>query len=306
MSDVALRPRSVVEILDATVQLFRSYFTTILTVGAVALLPWFVLQLVLAATTGYAGGLTTTPGAIPTPGAATAQFFGMIGMWIGFTLMTGAVIRVSADAYLGTAPDIGAALSSTLRRLGKLIAVAFLKGFAIFLPVMIIGIVAAVMIPKAAASGGGSALVAPIGLAIIVAIVLAAYLMARFIVAEAVVVLENRGASAAITRSGVLTRGRIGPIIGTLFLAGIIYMLFGLGIGAVSAIMRSPFASALMMDVFMVLVYPLYAILTMLLYYDGRVRNEAFDLEMMTQSLDASVPPGTMSAAAPAGTPTAP
>lgn len=128
------------------------------------------------------------------------------------------------------------------------------------------------------------------------------YFALRYAVSIPVLMIENLGVLATIRRSVLLTRGRRGQIFLALLVAGIIA---GAGvavfqwpfiIGMMVAAMRGhwtpwlAFASSVSGAVGSALTGPISMIATVLLYYDSRIRKEAFDLQFMMTSLDDSAP----------------
>jgi len=114
-------------------------------------------------------------------------------------------------------------------------------------------------------------------------------------------VLEDKDASAALTRSSELTVGRRGRV----FVVWLLFITLSIGVslllqwpielaaGASNllAIQRADaiwrVASLVATFVSQCLVGPLATIAFSLLYYDERVRKEAFDLQLMMSTLDA-------------------
>jgi len=117
-------------------------------------------------------------------------------------------------------------------------------------------------------------------------------------------VLENKGVLDSMSRSSDLTRGSRGRIfvIWLLFvvLAIVVSLLFrwpveiAAGVSSIFALQRSGrgWQAALQVSSFVseCLVGPLATIAFSLVYYDERVRKEAFDLQLMMMTLDAPAP----------------
>jgi hypothetical protein len=129
----------------------------------------------------------------------------------------------------------------------------------------------------------------------------------RFFLVTQVIVIEGLRGMEALKRSWKLMRGNEVRILGV--------SLFGVAVGMVaSLVLRLPvflFAAAkpglgmvvldgAMSGLAQILVIPLTTIPLTLLYYDSRIRQEAFDLEMMARDLGA---PGAPGAAGPAAGP---
>lgn len=117
MTAIALRPRSATEIIDASFQLLRRYYTQLVAVAVVALLPYIVI----VALTGGMG--TESPTII-------LQF---LAQWLCAALAEAAVIAGVSQAYLEGSVDIQHALLSTVGRLPTIILAGLFRGVAILL-----------------------------------------------------------------------------------------------------------------------------------------------------------------------------
>jgi uncharacterized membrane protein len=130
----------------------------------------------------------------------------------------------------------------------------------------------------------------------VAAVVLGLYYFLRYAVAVPACVLENIKARAALKRSVHLTKGDRGRIFVIFFLVGLLnyILVFALVFPAVflaAAIARQNVIVAQVMNVIAsflagALSGPIATIAMSLVYYDERVRKEAFDLQLMMTSLD--------------------
>jgi len=120
-------------------------------------------------------------------------------------------------------------------------------------------------------------------------------------------VLENKGILDSMSRSADLTRGSRGRI----FVIWLLFFVLSIGVSLllrwpveIAAGVTSIFAlqragagwqAALLVSTFVseCLVGPLATIAFSLVYYDERVRKEAFDLQLMMMTLDSPAPPGS-------------
>jgi hypothetical protein len=144
-------------------------------------------------------------------------------------------------------------------RAGKVIGVAFMSGLMIFI--------------------GFVLLVIP-----------AFFAVSWTAVAVPVAAIEGLAGAAAISRSRALARGRMGHILGTLFLVWLIVMVlvFGvaLSLGLLAAMISLPDSvSGMLVELVMVPLFPLIGITVTLLYYDLRVRGEGADVAAMIDAL---------------------
>lgn len=249
MSDIELRKRSATEIVDAAFQLYRRHALVFIMVTALAYAPWLVLNLILfrslAGATGAQAGL---------------GFGRLIIIWAGslitFTLMSGVLTKMSAEAYLKGEPGrIEDAVRDVLPRVPSLIGSAIGKWFLITLGFMLL-------------------------------IVPGVIFFLMYIATTAAIVLEGKSVTDAFGRSQQLARNQKGHVFVTYLLIGLIWMLLYFGVlMLVSMLGFNPVIFQVMLTLFIIVFYPIFGIIEMLIYYDLRVRNEGYDVEMMAGSL---------------------
>lgn len=174
-----------------------------------------------------------------------------------------ATVVIVSDAYLGQERSLGQVLRAVFSRFGSIWGTALMKNLLIGLGVLL--------------------LVVPGVIAFIV----------TFAMVPAVM-LEGASTSQAFDRSRALARGNQPRIFFALVLAftlmSIAFMgtLFALGFleGAVGWETSETGWTVLTQFVFSA-AYPFTAIVSVLLYYDARIRNEAFDIEMLMEAAPA-------------------
>ena len=179
-------------------------------------------------------------------------------------LIAGAVSRVCAASYLGQQVGPGDALRTTLRRLPALLAAGFLAGLAII--------------------GGFLLCILPgIALAVLYTVVVPAMM------------IEEIGPIEGLRRSWRLVKPRFWGVLGIVALAWIISAFIGNLLGGAPSAIGTLFGGSLAWlwiavgAVLSTLVSaPITAIVDTLLYFDGRIRNEGFDLQVMAQDLERS------------------
>ena len=295
MADISLRPRSATEIVDAAFHLYRQHAGPMVLVTAIAYAPSLVLGLFLV-TTG-----SNLPGAMASTIAAN---FALIAIgWfitlITFSLMSGVLARLGSELYLGRDPDLGEVMRTTVGRVPALIGATFLKALLIGLAMIPVALVSGVVTAVVGGTLGavfGPRLSAVIGVVIALAIFAAMggailYMIARFFATTPLVVLEGLGPVESLSRSGKLSEGRKRHIAGALALVFVIYaLLFGATM-MLSLVTGNGPAQILVLQLFYVLAYPIFAMTEVLLYYDARIRGEAFDIEMLAGALDSDRPP---------------
>ena len=264
-----LHPMSIGDVLDGAFKLLKANAKTLLLVVAAFVVP---IQLISAfvvrdqVSTGFLDVLSD-----PTIAESQAQFslgdaagsiFTVLLGLVTTPLIAGAVSRVCAASYLGRPIGAGEALRGTLRRLPALLAAAFL-----------------VLV----AQGVGFVLCILPGIA--VTVLLSAVTPALMI--------EDLGPVEAMRRSWRLLKPRFWPVLGIIALAWLISSFLGNLLGgipsAVGAIFGGTFAW-LWIGIGAVLASivsgPITAIVDTLVYFDGRIRHEGLDLQVMAQDLD--------------------
>lgn len=186
----------------------------------------------------------------------TAGFMGvmLVGYWITLSLMNAVIVRLASEDYLGRRIEPAVAVRDALLRLP-----AVMFGLLLKYILMIIGF--------------------------FLLFIGALYFMARYFAVTAGVVIEGRGAFEALGRSAALSRGHKLHILGTSLLAFVIFFVVYMAVVIGSALIGSVVISTILTAVASILAYPMFAITEMLLYYDARVRNEGYDIEMMAEAI---------------------
>jgi hypothetical protein len=183
-----------------------------------------------------------------------------IGLFVG-PLVAGVVAKAVATTYLGGQLTAGQALGATWRRFLPLLGARLL----VLLTELVGGL----------ACGVG-----------------AAFVMALWVVVTPAIVVEGLGPLRGMRRSASLCRARYWPVLGTALLSAVItQMLAGVvgGVPGVAAALigyRWGFPLVALGNVATaVLVAPLTAIVATLIYFDLRIRQEGFDLQIMARDL---------------------
>jgi hypothetical protein len=177
-----------------------------------------------------------------------------------------AVVMVS-DAYLARERSLGEVLRAVFSRFGSIWGAGLMKslliGFGLIMlvvPGVIAFIVTFAMIPA--------------------------------------VLLEGASASQSFERSQALAKGQWGRVLATQLLGYMLMymayfgalMLIGMGTALMGGINET--AAQLLGQVLLTALYPLPATVTVLLYYDLRIRNEAFDIQMLMDAAQGLEPAG--------------
>jgi hypothetical protein len=265
----ALRPLSTGELLDRTFSLYRSHFGLFIGIFA---LP----HLVVLAFQCVGVGLQTT-------GNQLANAFLTFVWTIGAGILTIIVSAASQAATVVAVSDVHLDRPSSVRD-----SFARIRGH-------ILGVIGVSMLVGLGVGFGLIALIVP---GILLALM--------WSLAVPVKVLEDKGVTDAMSRSSDLTKGDRGRI----FVIWLLFIVLSIGISlliqwpvelAAGASSRAAMARAgagwrvaslAAAFISTCLVGPLATIAFSLVYYDERVRKEAFDLQLMMTTIDAATVPG--------------
>lgn len=292
MSAPALRPRAVTEVLDAAFQLYRSHFTALTTLTAIAFLPIVVVSAVFgvgAAAMAESGSGDDVSAAAA--GAALLVMF-LVPLLVGWFLLAEAALhRAVADAYLGEPVSVSAALRAVKPRFWHVVGATIIKGLIVVTPLfaglILIGIAGAADLPALAA------------IAVLALIIVMGALFLRLALIPATVVLEDNRAGAAARRAWELTAGHVWRMFGAAFLAYLILAVLQLTVLGIVTLLSNFQVGQIAMNLSSIVTYPIVAAVMVLMYYDLRIRKEGFDLEVMSADL-ARLPEPPGAAAAPA------
>ncbi len=320
MTGADLRPLSLGEVLDRTFTLYRNHFW--LFVGIMAL-----PQLIIVILSVLLQGLMTPVFAVPAPSGAPpapAQmarilggfFFGaLLGgvvYYIVYAMALGATTFAVSDVYLGRPATVRSAYRNMRGRFWSLLGLIFLILLVLFFAYLVLvmggvimGILLGIVLRPLAVVG--------VFLGFLAGVVCAVMLGMSFGVAIPALLLEKLTIFQALTRSMRLTKGNLGRVFLTFLLMGVITY-------AIIAVFQGPFLAAMFMtksgqlSLWLrslsvisggaggVLSGPLLMIGLSLLYYDVRVRKEAFDLQVMMAALGPAAPPAGATSPSDAGT----
>jgi hypothetical protein len=295
-----LRPLGVGDVLDRTFTVYRSKPLVFIGLSAI----WYlllVLVFVVLAVVVFAGALAAFARQATTPSfeqvaGATAGIIGfvIIAVIVAILLLSAqsaALVYAAARRYLARDVAIGESFRAGVAASARL----FIAGILVFLAIVCLW---AVLLIVAALTRQGLAFV----LAVPAALVLTAYLGASWLVAPVVVVIEKMGPVAALGRAWSLSSGHRWRILGIQVLLFILNLVLSVLIGAlfgglvaagaqggtpgqfgVTSIVQSVvnFASTIIWA-------PVEWIAFTVLYYDLRVRKEAFDLQLAAEALPQS------------------
>ena len=264
-----LRPRSVGEVLDAAVLLYRARFGALMRVTIAVVVPVSLLTMLvlLSALPDESVGVTEISPVFGNTGDDAAQLGAIVVTTILTALstafVTAAVTRIVADAYVGRTAQPGEAARDAGHR---------------FLPIV------------------GVTLVTTIGVTIgfVLCIVPGLWLQVAWCIAIPVLMLERTKVIPALGRSFALTKTRFWLAFGVYWLSQLLVITLSTGLAAgLGWVIQSSdsdtadvIAQSVGNAVATIVTLPFAAAALVALYFDLRIRNEAFDVQMMIAGLD--------------------
>lgn len=301
MAEVDLRPMSLGEVLDRTFSLYKRNFWLFAGIVSLPYLLLLVINVVIAQM-GGGNGSTAREGSMPSVSLLAGMAAGGFVVLFFYAVLTGAAhaatIFAVSDLYLGHVPTLRNAYGRVGTKVFRILLLFFFIGLIVGGGFVVIGIV-------------GYLLRSPLIMVLFmfVGFILLIVLFCRTAVVIPSAMLEDAGAVRAISRSFELTKGH-GFQIFLIFL--LVAVLSYVGI----LIFQAPFmflqADALKahqtlslgmlilqnLSAFVseVLVGPIGTIAFSLMYYNLRVRKEAFDVQHLMASLGSQPAPGAPSA----------
>jgi hypothetical protein len=188
---------------------------------------------------------------------------------------------------------LGEALSLGASKIWPLLVVGLGKFIVLFLLGLVLGVAASLTIPAVAISGGGTAAIF-LFLAFFGGCWLLLFVMCGYAVTTPVVVLETLGSSFdAFGRSWDLTRSFKFKIFAIWFVAFLMIYLPIIALGGLGGYFSITFpiighVIQVVSAALPIVMYPIFSCILTLIYYDLRVRREAFDLQILGQQLGIS------------------
>lgn len=300
-----LRPMSTGELLDRTFRLYKDHFKLFLGIATLGPAAMLAFQLFTAASTTLPAATGHQPRAAAYPAAfGFGMIAGVIVMLAGMALSHAATVRAVAAVYLGRQISVGGSYGALKGRIWRVLGLFFAIIFLVGLCAMVI-VAVAIAIGSLAVLGGAQAgrtgAVAG-GLAGIAAAVigglLAIAVYVRYSLSIQACIVEDQGIRASMRRSVLLCKGSRSRVLAIYFVFGILAWIVGAGLGGLAGgvAIFIPNKMIGLVSVYLAsfvagsLTGPLATIGMSLLYYDERVRKEAFDLQLMMATLD-EIPP---------------
>lgn len=319
--DLALRPMSTSQVLDRTFYLYRNNF--VLFAGIAIITPTLKLIAMLVQLKIF--GPITMP---QQPEAITPQFMqaffvrmiiasivGSIVYLVGTALASSATAYAVSMVHLGKTTTIAESYSKIKHLFGRIMGLLLMVSLITFGPLLLsyvvflgAGLSLALLVRRSGSPGAGLALVLIVmlgGLALIVgAIVWIFFALCRYALAVPACTLESLPIMTSIRRSRDLTKGAKGGILGIILLTGLMTFILSyvLQLPALiannSAFMTAKTQLSILATVWIYIADflggavagPIATIALVLVYYDQRVRKEAFDLQLMMEAVGQQTP----------------
>ncbi len=266
-----LRPRRVGEVLDAGIKIYVSNARTLMGLAAVVVVPMQLLAAVVLLSAIPSGRdvpsfrFSVRPAGTPDPSAVLgAQAILIVVQVIAGALVTAACVKAVSEAYVEHPTSIGASLRFALRRLPAVLVMEVVMVFGLIL--------------------GFAALIIP-----------GVRLYGLWSVSTPALMIERVGPIRGLGRSRRLVRGRWWATAGVLLIStvmvGLVSTVLQALLGAVESTSSQP---SLLLSVVVatlsgavsgIIAEPFRAAVTTVLYYDLRVRQEGYDLQVLADQL---------------------
>ena len=310
-----LRPLPLSELLDELFRMYRRNFLLMVTAALALELPALTFNLLSGQYKTF-GFFLTAFSSINNPDRLDAiappqtnYLYLVIGYVVILMLLpvtTGLLVRLTTDVAMGRPTTFASAFRRTLRRYLALAAYDLLVGLAALavVAVLLLVIFGGIALASASTNANAAVIVATvlIALAVFVAsMIAAAWLGIRLVVAVPAMLEEGLGPIAAVRRSWRLVQGNFWRIVGIVV---VVYVLAQVVQSALSAVfgllaLLIPGLSGdargglllVALTAVQVITAPILAIAISLLYFDLRVRKDAFELDQLAGAVSPLPPP---------------
>lgn len=316
--ELTLRPMSTSQVLDRTFQLYRGHFVLLAGVGA--LLPALLLIVQL----GFIPlGFPPRNESSQIPGAVFVMLllfvccYGIVYV-LGQALTSGAVVFAVSKLHLGKSVTIAESYKQVFARFWRVLGVIVLISLIVFGTLVVGEIIAIVIFAVSAGSLRALGAGAPSTAILIFAGIwsvgvftaglgVAVYFYSRLALAVPACIVEGLTVGSAFQRSWFLSKNSVWRIILAFILTWVIGVMLALVLGLPGQLYpvvmhnKGAILGIILQQVggFIagVLANPISVTAIALIYYDQRVRKEAFDLQVMMEAVG-DQPPQQMAAAA--------
>ena len=263
MPELALRPRSPTELVDAAFQVYRRAPLQFMVALAVVYVPWLVIRLAM--------DIDLDPNRMPPTSTIVTIAFAAIAI---YAVAGGVITIIARDVYLDVAIDVREAFRVVATRLVTLIVASTVT-------VVLIGLGAILLLIAMALRFVGATTLGLVAVGLLLLLVWAPYVVARLAVVRQVIMLEDAGTGRALARASTLSVGLKLHVLGTLALILLLLFAVNIGAGLLISIIPSRVIVNVLSTTLSVVVGPLLGIAETVLYYDLRIRREGFDVEYL-------------------------
>ncbi len=287
MEGRALRPLGVGEALDASFNLYFRNLGLLLRIAAVVVIPVVVLTAILIligvqetdVTNPDAALYEIANGEIRLVDEGTFVAMSVTAAILGalaYLIVVAALFRAISELYLGRRASARESLGAGARRAHSVLWIFVIIGLAFFLA----------LIPGAAS----------LPLLFIFTLPFCIFLLVRWCVAIPALMVEGTKGSKALGRSWELVESRWMATFGVLVVGAIFIILLEIlvtlaaeGLGSLADEQTTLYFALLSAanGIGTIISAPFQAAIITVIYYDLRVRKEAFDVELLTEQLDA-------------------
>jgi hypothetical protein len=299
--NTSLRPMTTGEVLDRSFHLYRNHFL-LFTGIAVGYSGCFLVGVFVLGSTGlFARGLDPTNIAP----ILLAELVLLLCSLIGYALGLGATVSAVSRVHLGNTAGVGSSYKATARlvpRFVRIVISIFLRMFGalilteILISVFVGAVSSAILAAGNSLVGRWISIIFALGI-LVGGVVWAFRIFCRNSLAVAACFVEQLPARQAMKRSKWLSAGYLGRIFLVFLLTGmlsaaLVYLLILPGAFLAAKVPNVALIAIQVTAIFiaLTLAFPIGAIATALFYYDLRVRKEAFDLQLMMQSVGEAQP----------------
>src|SRR5579883_747629 len=305
LMNVQLRPLALGEMLDHSFNLYRRDFVLFFGVSMLPALLILIVSLAVDVVGAFLGN--TIPGRTPLPGRnglpdfsslmivylVIGAFAGVMAYYVGIAFSQAAGTRALSSVYLGNKVTITSAFSNIGRIFGRVLGIIGLVALLGIVPMLVfLGMgVGTFLMRNSLSTVSIVALVVFAVFGLAGSLVLAIFISLRYAVAVPTCVIENRAIGDSLRRSSFLMRGNYVNAFVIFLLVGLISMVIGwifqmpIQIAVLLLFRNSTWLGNLLVHlsqfISTALVAPFQIIAISLLYYDERIRKEAFDIQFM-------------------------
>ena len=271
------------DILDTTFSLYRSYFWLFVGIAATLHVPFGIIEILIVSAFGQ--------------GDSVQVIVGLLSFVKGLVvhpMVMGALVFAVSQEYIGRKTTIGEAYSRV--KFWSILGASLLIMLAM-VAMMTIPITLSTLVMVPAIRGTGNVILTA-GLMIVVGLFLLpviTYFVVRWSLFCQGIMVEDYRAVGSLRRSRELIKGSWWRVFGVevvlFIMTSLVVWILGLGLGTfLDQIMGT---ERLMISIFetilSIIITPIWLIGVTLLYFDLRIRKEAFDIEMMARNIHGEV-----------------